>query len=171
MNIWLLLRIGQVHICPEASLCHHLWALCLWRLQTHWLWSPRYTRVAWHQGGEQRFEICLIFTPKNQIKREKFLAKRALQDMVEARPPKEKEVVEQKTYFGSNPRESCDMSLCQGSREVWRRCSLKPTSKEPGACGTQLLSNWICQNTNYFSICLSKREYVVFLKRLWKKQH
>ena len=34
------------------------------------------------------------FPNKNQIKREKFLAKRALQDMVEARPAKEKEVVE-----------------------------------------------------------------------------
>ena len=34
------------------------------------------------------------FSPKKQIKREKFLAKRALQDMVEARPAKEKEVVE-----------------------------------------------------------------------------
>ena len=33
---------------------------------------------------------CLPFHPK-QIKREKFLAKRALQDMVEARPAKEKE--------------------------------------------------------------------------------
>ena len=38
--------------------------------------------------------IFAIFQPK-QIKREKFLAKRALQDMVEARPAKEKEEVKQ----------------------------------------------------------------------------
>ena len=42
--------------------------------------------------GNNCFKYVSYFHLK-QIKREKFLAKRALQDMVEARPAKEKEVV------------------------------------------------------------------------------
>ena len=64
--------------------------------------------------------LILPFSAQNQIKREKLLAKRALQDMVESRPAKEKEVaVEQ---FNKKPWSRIvsyvDTYLYQGVKEA-----------------------------------------------------
>ena len=154
-----ILHIGQVYICPETSLCHHLWTLCLRCLQAYRLWSPRYTRVTWHQGEQRDVLKYVSFSIENQIKREKFLAKRALQDMVEARPAKEKEVIEKKQILGNHL-----LTVC-----LFVRVRRKPDTN--GFLWNQLLKNLVCMwktvIIRFLSNLLKYKLFLHFFVQVW----